>query len=149
LWIDICRRDLELPSDFETHLPQSDCDDIGRSIQRGIQDIETVHFEEFDAAGLRARQEICEASSEDHAHEESTAFRRFYPYGDRRTCRLVRNGCGQSASGVRAALSSLLNSKACLSGEMALRIEKAFGVKMDTLMRMQSSYAIAQTRSHV
>jgi plasmid maintenance system antidote protein VapI len=31
---------------------------------------------------------------------------------------------------------------------MALRIEKAFGVKMDTLMRMQSSYDIAQTRKH-
>ena len=29
---------------------------------------------------------------------------------------------------------------------MALRIEKAFGVKMDTLMRMQSSYDIAQAR---
>lgn len=46
----------------------------------------------------------------------------------------------------RPALSSLLNGKADLSGDMALRIEKAFGVKMDTLMRMQSSYAIAQTR---
>ena len=46
----------------------------------------------------------------------------------------------------RPALSSLLNSKAGLSGDMALRIEKAFGVKMDTLMRMQSSYDIAQTR---
>jgi plasmid maintenance system antidote protein VapI len=29
---------------------------------------------------------------------------------------------------------------------MALRIEKAFGVKMDTLMRMQASYDIARTR---
>jgi plasmid maintenance system antidote protein VapI len=29
---------------------------------------------------------------------------------------------------------------------MALRIEKAFGVKMDTLMRMQSAYDIAKTR---
>jgi addiction module HigA family antidote len=46
----------------------------------------------------------------------------------------------------RPALSSLLNGKADLSGGMALRIEKAFGVKMDTLMRMQSSYDIAQTR---
>ena len=46
----------------------------------------------------------------------------------------------------RPALSSLLNGKASLSGDMALRIEKAFGVKMDTLMRMQSSYDIAQTR---
>lgn len=46
----------------------------------------------------------------------------------------------------RPALSSLLNGRAGLSGEMALRIEKAFGVKMDTLMRMQASYDIAQTR---
>ena len=46
----------------------------------------------------------------------------------------------------RPALSSLLNSKADLSGEMALRIEKAFGVRMDTLMRMQSAYDIAKTR---
>jgi len=46
----------------------------------------------------------------------------------------------------RPALSSLLNGRAALSGEMALRIEKAFGVKMDTLMRMQSAYDIAQTR---
>ena len=30
---------------------------------------------------------------------------------------------------------------------MALRIEKAFGVSMDTLMRMQNSYDIAQARS--
>jgi addiction module HigA family antidote len=46
----------------------------------------------------------------------------------------------------RPALSSLLNAKADLSGEMALRIEKAFGVKMDTLMRMQASYDIVKTR---
>jgi addiction module HigA family antidote len=46
----------------------------------------------------------------------------------------------------RPALSNLLNGKAALSAEMALRLEKAFGVKMDTLMRMQSSYEIAQAR---
>jgi antitoxin HigA-1 len=46
----------------------------------------------------------------------------------------------------RPALSSLLNAKADLSGDMALRIEKAFGVQMDTLMRMQAAYDIAQTR---
>ena len=46
----------------------------------------------------------------------------------------------------RPALSSLLNGKADLSGNMALRIEKAFGVRMDTLMRMQASYDIAQAR---
>jgi addiction module HigA family antidote len=47
----------------------------------------------------------------------------------------------------RPALSSLINGSADLSGDMALRIEKAFGVKMDTLMRMQASYDIAQTPS--
>src|ERR1700746_119553 len=46
----------------------------------------------------------------------------------------------------RPALSSLLNGKADLSGEMALRIEKAFGVRIDTLMRMQSAYEIARAR---
>jgi len=46
----------------------------------------------------------------------------------------------------RQALSSLLNGQADLSGEMALRIEKAFGPKMETLMGMQSAYDIFQTR---
>lgn len=46
----------------------------------------------------------------------------------------------------RATLSTLLNEHSQLSSEMALRIEKAFGVSMDTLMRMQNSYDIAQAR---
>ncbi len=46
----------------------------------------------------------------------------------------------------RPALSALLNERAALSPEMALRVEKAFGVSMDTLMRMQNSYDIAQAR---
>ena len=54
---------------------------------------------------------------------------------------------GAKALGVsRVALSSLLNAQADLSGDMALRLEKAFGVRMETLMRMQSSYDIVQTR---
>jgi len=48
----------------------------------------------------------------------------------------------------RPTLSSLLNGRAALSGCMALRLEKAFGVDMETLMRMQSSYDIARTRRH-
>ena len=47
----------------------------------------------------------------------------------------------------RPTLSSLLNVKADLSGDMAIRFEKAFGVDMETLMRMQNSYDIAQARS--
>ena len=46
----------------------------------------------------------------------------------------------------RPALSTFLNGRSDLSGTMALRIEKAVGVKMDTLMRMQTSYDIARTR---
>ena len=46
----------------------------------------------------------------------------------------------------RPALSNLLNGNADLSGEMALRLEKAFGVSMDTLMRMQVAYDIARAR---
>jgi addiction module HigA family antidote len=46
----------------------------------------------------------------------------------------------------RPTLSSLLNARADLSGEMALRFEKAFGVDMDTLMRMQNSWNIVRTR---
>ena len=46
----------------------------------------------------------------------------------------------------RATLSDLINGNAALSAEMALRIEKAFGVRMDTLMRMQLAYEIAKTR---
>lgn len=48
----------------------------------------------------------------------------------------------------RPALSALLNGRAALSPEMALRIEKAFGPKMDTLLRMQIAYEIAQAREH-
>ena len=40
----------------------------------------------------------------------------------------------------RPALSQLLNEQASLSPEMALRFEKAFGVKMDVLLRMQARY---------
>ena len=46
----------------------------------------------------------------------------------------------------RAALSAFINEHSALSPDMALRIEKAFGVSMETLMRMQNSYDIAQAR---
>src|SRR5207302_2744118 len=49
----------------------------------------------------------------------------------------------------RPALSSLLNGKADLSGDMALRIEKAFGVKMDTLMRSEEHTSELQSRENL
>ena len=46
----------------------------------------------------------------------------------------------------RQALSNLLGANASLSADMAIRFEKAFGVKADTLLRMQTAYELAQAR---
>jgi len=48
----------------------------------------------------------------------------------------------------RATLSDLVNCKASLTPEMSLRIEKAFGVSMDTLLRMQAWYDSYTMREH-
>lgn len=45
------------------------------------------------------------------------------------------------------AASNLLNGNAGLSAEMAIRFEKAFGLKADTLMRMQAAHALAEART--
>ena len=47
----------------------------------------------------------------------------------------------------RATLSALLNGRAGMSAEMALRVEKAFGVSMDMLLRMQAWYDASQMRA--
>ena len=47
----------------------------------------------------------------------------------------------------RQAASNLLNGNAGLSAEMAIRFEKAFDVKADTLMRMQAAYELAEARA--
>ncbi len=47
----------------------------------------------------------------------------------------------------RATLSDLVNGKAALTADMALRIEKAFGVSMDMLLQMQAAYDAAQARA--
>ena len=67
------------------------------------------------------------------------------PINNGRRCSVTAAATALQVS--RPALSSLLNGKADLSGDMALRIEKAFGVRMETLVRMQSAYDIAKTRS--
>jgi addiction module HigA family antidote len=48
----------------------------------------------------------------------------------------------------RVALSRLLNEQASLSPEMAIRLEKAFGAELESLMRMQNAYDIARARAH-
>jgi len=46
----------------------------------------------------------------------------------------------------RATLSDLLNGNASLSPEMAMRVEKAFGLSMDMLLRMQAWHDATQMR---
>ncbi|EQB10977.1 HigA family addiction module antitoxin [Sphingobium lactosutens] len=48
----------------------------------------------------------------------------------------------------RQSISSLLNGRAALSADMAIRFEHAFGVKAETLMRMQARYDLGKAREH-
>jgi addiction module HigA family antidote len=48
----------------------------------------------------------------------------------------------------RVALSNLLNSKADLSAEMAIRLQKAFGLNAGTLLRMQAAYDLSRAEKH-
>lgn len=48
----------------------------------------------------------------------------------------------------RTALSRIVNERAGLSSDMALRLEKAFGWKADLWIRLQASYDLAQSRQH-
>lgn len=46
----------------------------------------------------------------------------------------------------RPTLSNLLNGRAALTPEMAIRIEKAFGPKADHLLRVQLTHDLAEVR---
>jgi addiction module HigA family antidote len=46
----------------------------------------------------------------------------------------------------RQALSAVLNGRAAMSAEMAVRFEKAFDVSAGLLLRMQAAYALAEAR---
>ena len=47
----------------------------------------------------------------------------------------------------RQAMSNLLNGNATLSADMAIRFEKAFGVRADTMLRMQAAHDLAAARA--
>jgi addiction module HigA family antidote len=46
----------------------------------------------------------------------------------------------------RQALSALVNGRAALSADMAIRFEKGFGVDAGVLLRMQAQHALAEVR---
>lgn len=47
----------------------------------------------------------------------------------------------------RPSLNNMLNGKASLSPEMAMRFEKAFGISAGTLLRMQSNHDLAKAQA--
>ncbi|GJL97655.1 MAG: hypothetical protein DHS20C06_14720 [Hyphobacterium sp.] len=47
----------------------------------------------------------------------------------------------------RVAMSNVLNGKAALSPDMALRFEKAFDISAGTLLRMQASHDLAMAKT--
>ena len=72
--------------------------------------------------------------------------------------RLIQNACleplglsvseGARVLGVsRPTLSSLINGRAALSAEMAIRLEKAFGSTADAWVRMQAAYDLSKARA--
>jgi addiction module HigA family antidote len=71
---------------------------------------------------------------------------------------LIRHDCleplgltvtaGAKALGVtRQALNNVVNGKAAISPEMAVRLSKAFGSTPDTWLRLQMNYDLAQVRA--
>ena len=48
----------------------------------------------------------------------------------------------------RQALNNLVNCKAAISPEMAIRFDKAFGGGADTWIRLQAAYDLAQAEKH-
>jgi len=62
---------------------------------------------------------------------------------------LTVNAAAKALGVTRPALSALLNERASLSPDMAIRIVKAFGVSMSTLLRMQNSFEIAKAKARM
>lgn len=48
----------------------------------------------------------------------------------------------------RQAMNNLVSSKAGISAEMAIRLEKAFGTGAETWLRTQAAYDLAQAEKH-
>jgi addiction module HigA family antidote len=48
----------------------------------------------------------------------------------------------------RQLMTKLLSGRQRLSADMAIRFEKAFGLRVETLMRMQAAHQLAEAREH-
>jgi len=64
------------------------------------------------------------------------------PYG------LTVTAAAEKLGVTRQAMSNLLNGNAGLSAEMAIRFEKAFDLRADTMLRMQAAHDLAEARAN-
>lgn len=60
---------------------------------------------------------------------------------------LTVTAAARSLGVMRQAMSNLLNGDAGVSAEMAIRFEKAFALRADTLLRMQAAHDLAKRAS--
>ncbi len=61
---------------------------------------------------------------------------------------LTITGAARALGVTRQALNNLVNCKAAISPEMAIRLDKAFGGGADTWLRLQAAYDLAQAEKH-
>ena len=81
----------------------------------------------------------------DRGHAESPASGRHRQAPVSRSARPVGDGLGVT----RQALSELVNEKAGISVEMAIRLSKAFGSSPETWLGMQMAYDLWQVQARV
>jgi len=61
---------------------------------------------------------------------------------------LTITGAARALGVTRQALNNLVNCRAAISPEMAIRLDKAFGGGADTWLRLQAAYDLAQAEKH-
>ena len=59
----------------------------------------------------------------------------------------VTDGAHQALDVSRQALSNVVNCRARISGDMAIRLAKAFGSTTETWIRLQAAYDVAQAQA--
>lgn len=61
---------------------------------------------------------------------------------------IAMNDLARALGASRQAVSNLLLGRSSLSPRMAIKFERAFGIKAETLMRMKARYELAKARQH-
>ena len=84
--------------------------------------------------------------SNDHADEESVSSRSSLLLGGLEPPGISVSDAAHVLGVRRATLSAVVNGRAALSPDLALRIEKAFGPQVDLMLRIQAAYDAAQIR---